>query len=299
MPCAGDALVKVNIAGICNTDLELIKGYMGFHGVPGHEFVGVVESSADEFWIGKRVCGEINYACDNCDYCRRGLERHCPNRTVMGILNQSGAFAEYLSVPLANLRLVPGNVPDKAAVFTEPLAAAFEILEQVHIQPEDSVAVVGDGKLGLLVCQVLKLSGCNLTLIGKHESKLALAASWGIAVLPRGKAEASSYNLVVEASGSPSGFDSAMELLRPRGTLILKSTYAGNLELNMAPIVIDEIQIIGSRCGRFQPALRALSNGLVNVTDLIDCVYPFDQALAAFEHASQPGTLKVLIDFNA
>ncbi len=293
-----EALVKVKMAGICNTDLELVKGYMGFEGVLGHEFVGVVEKAANQEWVGKRICGEINFGCAECLYCRRGLSRHCPTRTVMGILNQNGAFAEYVVLPIRNLHEIPESIPNSSALFVEPLAAALEILEQVKIEPNCDVAVMGDGKLGLLICQVLRLTGCRLKLIGRHAKKLVLAQSWGISTLKVDEMEDRKYDFVVEASGSPNGFASAMQLVRPRGTLVLKSTYQGSLELNAAPIVIDEITIVGSRCGPFESAIRTLENNLVKVHALIDHTYPFSQALQAFEHAKQRGSLKIVLDFD-
>lgn len=297
IPAPHEALVKVLMAGICNTDLELVKGYMGFKGVLGHEFVGVVERAGDLQWLGKRVCGEINFGCGSCDWCRRGMSRHCPQRTVLGILNQNGAFAEYVAVPLANLHEIPESIPDSAAVFVEPLAAACEILEQIQIQPEFKVAVLGDGKLGLLICQVLKLTGCRLRLIGRHSRKLALAESWGVAATQLEHLGNEKFDVVVEASGAAAGFAAALQLVRPRGTIVLKSTYHGELELNAAPIVIDEISIVGSRCGPFAAAIRLLKQNLVNVEALIDRVYPFDEALAAFGHAQKKGTLKILLRF--
>ncbi|MFQ5769221.1 MAG: alcohol dehydrogenase catalytic domain-containing protein, partial [bacterium] len=248
-PQKDEVLVKVSTAGICNTDLEIVKGYMGFEGVLGHEFVGIVEKAADSRWIGKRVCGEINYGCGNCKYCLSGLSRHCPNRRVLGILNQNGAFAEFVISPDKNLHEIPQTIPDTSAVFVEPLAAALEILEQVHIEPNQRVAIIGDGKLGLLICQVLKLTGCQLALIGKHSRKLALAKSWGIKTFELYQISDTKFDIVVEASGAPSGFATAMQLILPRGTIVLKSTYHGKIDLNAAPIVIDEINIVGSRCG--------------------------------------------------
>ncbi len=297
-PKADEALVRVSMAGVCNTDLELMKGYMGFEGVLGHEFVGVVDQCSKGDWRGKRVCGEINFGCGTCGFCARGLERHCPNRTVLGILNQNGAFAESVVIPCANLISVPDTISDSAAVFVEPLAAAFEILEQVQIQPKDRVAVVGDGKLGLLICQVLLLTGCELTLTGKHESKLAIARSWGLEARNKDEVTEGEFDLVVEASGSAAGFATALELLRPRGTLVLKSTYAGKLELDAAPIVINEITVIGSRCGLFAPATRALARNQVRVDELVDAVFPFEQAAEALARAALPGTLKVLLQVN-
>lgn len=297
-PENNQALVKVKLAGICNTDLELVKGYMDFNGILGHEFVGVVEESSQPELIGKRVCGEINFGCGKCDYCHRGLSRHCPNRSVLGIVNQAGAFAEYVGIPNENLKIVPDSIPNKAAVFVEPIAAAFEILEQVHIKPNQRIAVIGDGKLGLLICQVLKLTCAELFLIGKHESKLALARSFGLKTILKDEQILEKFDVVVEASGSPSGFAMAMSLVRPRGTFVLKSTFAGNLEINAAPIVINEIKLVGSRCGLFKPAIRALEQNLIQTKSLIDSIYPFDNALAAFEKAKSPGTLKVLLQID-
>ena len=294
-PADDEALVKVLMAGICNTDLEIVKGYMGFQGVLGHEFVGIVERAANPNWQGKRVCGEINFGCGSCDWCLCGLSRHCPQRTVLGILNQSGAFAEYLTIPLKNLHEVPESVPDNQAVFVEPVAAACEILEQIQVQPGFKVAVLGDGKLGLLICQVLKLTGCSINLIGKHPRKLALAESWGIATRRLDELRNQKFDLVVEASGAASGFAAAVQLVRPRGTIVLKSTYHGKLELNAAPIVIDEATIVGSRCGPFGPALRMLQQKILQVEAIIDRVYSFADSLQAFEHAQQKGTLKILL----
>jgi len=295
----GAAIVKVRMAGICNTDLELVRGYMNFQGVPGHEFVGVVSECEEQHWVGKRVCGEINVGCRNCQYCRLDLSRHCPNRTVMGILNQNGAFAEYVLVPAKNLREVPVQVSDHQAVFVEPLAAAFEIMEQVKLAPNSQIAVIGDGKLGLLIAQVLQLSCADITLVGKHERKLDFARALGLSTCLKNAAIAKTYNIVVEASGSPSGFESALNIVRPRGTVVLKSTYADNLNLNAAPIVIDEITIVGSRCGQFMPALRALAAKRVQIDGLIEQIYPFAQFSEAFERAKQPDSLKVLVDFDA
>ncbi len=296
-PAQNEALVKVSMAGICNTDLELVKGYMGFQGVPGHEFVGTVVEGK-EMWTGRRVCGEINFGCGTCRFCRIGLQRHCPNRSVLGILNQNGAFAEYVVVPLENLREIPDSISDRQAVFVEPLAAAMEILEQIQIQPDEDVAVVGDGKLGLLIGQALRLPGCSVSIIGKHKSKLEIAEMCGLKGLMLDQAAGSQFDLVVEASGSPSGFETAMSLLRPRGRLVLKSTYAANLELNASAIVINEVSVIGSRCGQFEPAIRVLKRDLVNVEALVAQVFSFQEALTAFEYAAQPGILKVLLDLN-
>src|SRR6266496_1713299 len=306
----GEALIRVLLAGICNTDLEIIQGYMGFQGVLGHEFVGVVEEildpsgnpSADSL-VGQRVVGEINAACRraDCFYCQQNMPTHCPNRTTLGIVNRDGAFAEYLTLPLENLHVVPDSVSDEEAVFVEPLAANFEILEQVHLKPTESVVILGDGKMGQLAAQVLTLSGCEVMMVGKHEEKLALAEKRGVGTYVLD--DATSFTLehgrradvVVECSGSAQGLEMAMRLVRPRGSIILKSTVAAKSTLHLAPIVIDEIRVQGSRCGPFAPALRALSQKLVDVRPLISARYGLDEGLAAFEYAGQKGVLKVLV----
>jgi len=307
---SGEALIGVLLAGICNTDLEITRGYLAFQGILGHEFVGIVEAvhegpgaSPPTYLIGKRVVGEINAAChrSNCPYCQRGMPTHCPNRTTLGILNRDGAFAEYLTLPVANLHLVPDNVSDEEAVFVEPLAANFEMLEQVHLKPTDSVVILGDGKMGQLAAQVLALSGCEVMMVGKHEEKLALAEKRGVHsyVLD----DATSFTLenrrrvdvVVECSGSAQGLEMALRLVKPRGTLILKSTVADKSTLYLAPIVIDEIRIQGSRCGPFAPAIRALSQKTVDIRPLISAHYSLDDGIVALEHAARPGVLKVLL----
>lgn len=295
-PKADEALIRVRVAGICNTDQELVKGYMGFEGVLGHEFVGVVEESAQPGWVGKRVCGEINLGCGECAYCRKGLSRHCPNRTVLGILNHPGAFAEWVTLPVSNLHEVPDAMPDRIAVFVEPTAAALEILEQRHVEPNSEVAVIGDGKLGLIISQVLRLTGSTVWVVGKHERKLSLASEWGVRTIHVDDVSVEQFDLVVEASGAAAGFATAMQLVRPRGTIVLKSTYQGDLQFNAAPLVIDEVTVLGSRCGPFTPAMRLLNAGQVNPEPLIDAVYPFEQALEAFEHANRKGTLKILLE---
>ncbi|MFQ5604756.1 MAG: alcohol dehydrogenase catalytic domain-containing protein [bacterium] len=295
MPKADEALIRVSMAGICNTDLELIKGYMGFKGVLGHEFVGVVQACQHKAWLGKRVCGEINFGCRSCEYCRRGMSRHCPRRTVLGILNQNGAFAEMVVVPVSNLHEVPATVSDESAVFVEPLAAALEILEQCQIQPGHRVGIVGDGKLALLLCQVVKLSGAEILLIGKHANKMALAESFGVKTAPLKQIPVKQFDYVVEVSGSPTGFAAAMQALKPRGVLILKSTYNDKLQLDAAPIVIDEITIVGSRCGPFDAAIRLLQQNLVQVQPLVERIFPFHRAVEAIGYAKQNSTLKVLL----
>lgn len=298
-PREHEALVKVVKAGICNTDLELIKGYMGFEGVLGHEFVGIVEEAAEGDWIGKRICGEINFGCGDCDACRRGMSRHCPNRTVLGILNQNGAFSDYVVIPIKNLNDVPDALSNETAAFVEPVAAALEILEQIQIEPNQRVAVIGDGKLGLLICHVMKLTGCDLSLIGKHRTKLQRAESKGVKTHLVENLPEIEFDVVVEVSGSASGFETAMQLVRPRGTIVLKSTYHGRLELNAAPIVIDEITVVGSRCGQFAPAIRLLEQKLIDVEPLIDAEYELEDFENAFRHATESDSLKILLRINA
>ena len=307
---SGEALIRVLQAGICNTDLEITRGYLAFQGVLGHEFVGIVETvhegsgaSTPRSLIGKRVVGEINAACrrSDCYHCQHNMPTHCPHRTTLGILKRDGAFAEYLTLPIENLHLVPDNVSDEEAVFVEPLAANFEMVEQVHLKPTDSVAILGDGKMGQLAAQVLTLSGCEVIMVGKHEEKLALAAKHGVHT--RLLDDLHSFTLenrrrvdvVVESSGSAQGLELALRLVRPRGTIILKSTVADKNTLDLAPIVIDEIRVQGSRCGPFAPALRALSQKLVNVRPLISARYTLDEGLDAFKRAGEKGVLKVLM----
>src|SRR5437764_563402 len=301
---SGEALIRVLLAGICNTDLEIVRGYMAFQGVLGHEFVGMVEvvhegpgASPPTYLVGKRVVGEINAAChrSDCVYCQQNMFTHCPNRTTLGIVNRDGAFAEYLTLPIANLHLVPDNVSDEEAVFVEPLAANFEMLEQVHLKPSDSVVILGDGKMGQLAAQVLTLSGCEVMMVGKHEEKLALAEKRGVHTYVLD--DATSFTLehrrrvdiVVECSGSAQGLEMALRLVKPRGTLILKSTVADKSTLHLAQIVVDEIRIQGSRCGPFAPAIRALSQRTVDIHPLISAHFSLDDGIVAFEHAARSG----------
>ena len=288
------ALIKVHLAGICSTDLQIFKGYMGFKGVPGHEFVGTVSAGPRDM-IGQRVVGEINFGCGDCDACRRDLSRHCPNRTVMGILNADGAFAEFVSVPTGNLYLVPESVSDEEAVFTEPLAAAFEILTQVQLNPGDEVLILGDGKLGNLCAQALRLTGAKVTALGKHADKLALIKKAGVRTIQLNDWQARPFDVVVEATGSASGLDLALSAVRPRGTLILKSTIAGDHQLSLAPLVIHEINVIGSRCGPFPDALDALAAKQVSVTPLIEKIYSLSDGVEAVAHAAKPGARKILL----
>ncbi len=297
-PPAGEALVRVLQAGICNTDLELIKGYYPYTGVIGHEFVGVVEQGPKQL-INQRVVGEINAACGNCRFCDRGQPRHCENRTVLGIVNRHGAFAEYLSLPIKNLHLVPENVSTAAATFTEPIAAALEIQQQIQICKNDRVLVVGDGKLGQLIAQTLALTGCELLVIGRHQEKLVNLAARGIKTGLANSVTDKYFDISIDCTGNPEGFNIARRALRPRGTLILKSTYAGNLSLDASSLVVDEITLIGSRCGPFAPALELLATGKVEVQSLIHAYYPLSQGLEAFEKAKTKGVLKVLLEINS
>jgi alcohol dehydrogenase len=300
VPPEGEALVRIRMAGICNTDLEITKGYMGFTGVPGHEFVGTVEKIGEPFrhLAGKRVVGEINCACGKCAYCLRGMKTHCPSRTTLGIAGRDGAFAEYITIPAENLMEVPDDVSDEEAVFAEPLAAAFEITDQVHVKPTDRVLVMGDGKLGLLSAFVLSLTQAGVTLTGRHEDKLKIARDKQIeAVSLRDLGEDRVYDIVVEATGTAEGIAQALSLVKPRGTIVLKSTVAESKEISLTPVVVDEIKVIGSRCGPFEPALRALSRGLIDVKPLITAICPIEKALEAFERAEDKNSLKVLISF--
>ena len=294
---AGEALVRVVLSGICNTDLEIARGYAGFNGTIGHEFVGVVEDSPDGELRGRRVVGEINAGCGKCDLCRTGDSRHCASRTVLGIHGRDGAHAEFLQLPAINLLPVPDNVPDEHAVFTEPLAAACGILERVGIVGEDRVAVIGDGKLGLLCAQVLVLTGASVLLVGKHSSKLRIAERRGIATATPAVAakQTRQFDIVVEASGAAPGFALALELLRPKGQLVLKSTFHGKTEMDAARIVVDEIAIVGSRCGRFGPALDLLKRRAVDVDSLISEEYPLANGVHAMRRAGTRGVLKVLL----
>lgn len=297
-PGAGEALVRVVMAGICNTDVEIARGYMGFRGVLGHELLGVVEASDDASLVGQRVTAEINLACGACPACARDLGRHCPNRTVLGILGKDGCLAEHVTVPTRNLHPVPASLPDEAAVFTEPLAAAFEIPELVHVGPADRVAVLGDGKLGLLSAMVLRDTGCDLTVVGKHDAKLGRLRRLGIRCALRESFTETGFDVVVEATGSPTGLADAVARTGPRGTLVLKSTFHGGVEMDTARIVIDEIRIVGSRCGPFPAALRALAGKRIDPAPLLDATYPLGKALEAFERAQAPGVLKVAIDLR-
>ena len=291
----GEVVVRPILCGVCNTDLEIVRGYLGFRGVLGHELVGRIERGPAE-WLGERVVAEINFACGSCPSCLGGRERHCPTRRVLGIAGADGAFAERVVLPTRNLHRVPEGVPDEAAVFAEPLAAAFEILEQVPIVPGTEALVLGDGKLGLLVAQVLGAAGARVQLVGKHPSHLALVASRGIATALLAEWDRAPAELVVEATGRAEGIALALAATRPRGTLMLKSTLAERVSLDLAPIVVHELTLVGSRCGPFEPALAALASGGVEVRSLIAARLPLARGVEALELAARPGTLKVLLE---
>ena len=289
--------MRVRVAGVCNTDLELVAGYYPYTGVPGHEFVGVVEKAdAAPEWIARRVVGEINAACGACPTCLAGHRTHCERRTVLGIVARDGAFATHLRLPIANLHAVPDSVPDEVAAFAEPTAAALEIQEQVRVRPGDRAVVVGAGKLGNLVAQTLVATGCRLLVVGRSPRPLALVAARGIATTTAEGVEPRRADLAVECTGSPEGLEIARRAVRPRGTIVLKSTYHGKAAIDMAPFVVDEITLVGSRCGPFAPALRALARGDVDPRPLVEARYPLSEALSAFTHAARPGALKVLVD---
>lgn len=297
----GEALIRLRMGGICNTDLELKRGYYGFRGIPGHEFVGEVIEADTSSWTGKRVVGEINLACRRCDWCARGLGRHCPNRTVLGIVNHPGAFAEYLTLPEANLLEVPYSMPDERAVFVEPLAAACEILEQVNIPAGGEVAVIGDGKLGLLIAQTLAIHGARVHQFGRHRDKLKIAEQAGVQGevvkddSSQSKYPQAKYQWVVEATGSAQALTDAVSMVVPRGTVICKSTVHEKVSIDMAPVIVNEISLIGSRCGRFELALKLLASDRLHTQEMISARYSLQQGIAAFEHAERRGTLKVLL----
>lgn len=292
-----EALIRVTLSGICNTDLEIARGYAGFSGTLGHEFVGIVESAPDSSLVGRRVVGEINAGCGRCALCRAGDPRHCARRTVLGIVGRDGAHAEFLQLPVENLLVVPDEVPDERAVFTEPLAAAVGITERAGVTAGMRCAVIGDGKLGLLCAQALRLAGADVLLVGKHQSKMAIAARRGIeTALPDDAADGGrTFDLAVEASGAESGFALALALLRPHGTLVLKSTFKGATAIDASRLVVDELRVVGSRCGRFAPALELLQRDAVDVASLISEQFPLSDGLRAMERAAERGVLKVLL----
>src|SRR5271167_3701654 len=291
----GFARIRLLAGGICSTDLELQRGYYGFRGTPGHEFVGEVTQAEDASWVGERVVGEINLACGKCEWCARGLGRHCPSRTVLGIVKQPGAFREFLTLPVRNLRRVPREIPSEEAVFVEPLAAACEILDQVRIPRGTPVAVLGDGKLGLLASQVLQAHGAAVHQYGRHKEKLRIAEQSGVSTEVAKKLPVAKYEFVVEATGSSEGLRQAVQMTQPRGTVIMKSTVHGLVSIDSAPVIVNEITLVGSRCGRFEPALRLLKNRKVRVDAMISEVLPLKSAPRAFREAAKSGVLKVLL----
>lgn len=293
----GEALIRVTLAGVCNTDIEITRGYTGFKGVLGHEFVGIVEATDDPDLVGRRVVGEINVPCGECEMCRRGYPRHCDRRRTLGIHGLNGAFADYTVLPEGNLHVLPDEVSDRQAVFVEPLAAGVEILDQVHIRPEDKVVVLGDGKLGLLAAMAIRAYGHDVVVVGRHPEKLAIARAAGVAGVTEGEF-AGRADVVVECTGSPSGVAAALAIVRPRGTLVLKTTVHGQTSVDLSRIVVNEIACVGSRCGPFAPAIRLIAEGKINTEGLIDSVFPASRAHEAMARAQTRGVLKVLLDFR-
>lgn len=294
-PLEGEAFIKVHKAGICNTDLEIVRGYMDFEGILGHEFVGEVKRAPSRSWLGKRVVGEINIACGTCDFCRQGLKNHCPSRSVLGIHRKNGAFAEYVTLPLKNLHEIPETIDEQLAVFVEPLAAALEILEQVKIGEKDSVLILGDGKLGLLAAQVIKSHTDRVSCAGKHQRKLDILEKKGVKTFCRGEAIEGRFDIVIEATGKKEGVNQALSLVKPRGRVVLKSTFFDQVSVDVSSIVIDEIELIGSRCGPFPKAISFLAKGEIEVLEMVDGNFPLSQAEEALTLAKKPETIKVLI----
>ncbi len=293
------AILRLITGGICNTDLELVRGYYSFKGTPGHEFVAEVVDADSKKWVGKRVVGEINSGCGKCDFCRRKLSRHCPNRTVLGIVNHPGAFQEFFTLPEANLFEVPAAVATEHAVFTEPVAAACEILEQVRIAKGESVAVLGDGKLGLLIAQVLQAHGAKVSQFGRHKAKLEIAAATGVRTFITDKLPEAAFNKVVEASGSAAGLSQAIHMARPRGIVVMKSTVHEKAAIDTAPIIVNELTLVGSRCGRFEPALKLIRGKKLNLAPMVQGSFTLEDAAKGFQRAAQSGVLKVLLQNHA
>lgn len=297
-PAAGEALIRLRLAGICATDLELVNGYAGFSGIPGHEFVGeVVEvaNAADSGWLHRRVVGSINIGCGQCPTCRASGPAHCPNRTVLGIRGKDGVFADFFALPVANLYPLPDHVADEAAVFAEPLAAALRVVEQLQATQPIEIGVLGPGRLGLLIGRVLALAGHSVTMLGRSEASLTLPRHWGLAAALVTDFPDGAFSRMVDASGTASGFATALRLLRAQGSLVLKSTFAANQPIDLSPLVVKEIRLLGSRCGRFEPALEHLSTGDIAVETLIDGIYPLSAGPVAFTAAAQPGVRKILL----
>lgn len=291
----GEALIKVLKAGLCNTDLELIKGYMDFEGVLGHEFVGCIVEAPEKDWVGKRIVGEINISCHECEMCQAGNSKHCLSRQVLGIQKKDGVFTEYVTLPLSNLHVLPSEISDIEAVFVEPLAAALEILEQIRIRKEHEVLVLGDGKLGLLIAQVMQTQTPHVFCVGHHPRKLTLLQKKGIQTSLEGQRWGQMFDVIVEATGNPKGLSEALCWIKPRGRIVVKSTFHGESKLDLSRMVIDEIQLIGSRCGPFGKALEFLKKRLIDVIELVDADFPLEEAQKAFELAKKPETMKVLL----
>jgi threonine dehydrogenase-like Zn-dependent dehydrogenase len=273
----------------------MVKGYMSFSGILGHEFVGRVDRAPEENWIGQRVVGEINISCGTCGFCLRGEAKHCPSRQVLGISEKNGVFAEYITLPMKNLYKLPENVSTSDGVFTEPLAAALEILEQVRIVRETRILVLGDGKLGMLIAQVVALESDAVSCVGKHERHLKILEQHGIQTALRGDVLEPGFSLVIEATGNEEGLNEALRMVRPRGTIVLKSTFRGKSNFDVSKLVVDEVHLIGSRCGPFPKAIDLLHTKRIEVQDMIDGDFPLEQALEAFHLAGKSGTLKVLL----
>ncbi len=291
-----EVLIRVTKAGICNTDHEIIRGYVpGFSGVLGHEFIGVIEDAPDASQIGKRCTAEINFACQKCEFCKRNLQRHCPNRTVMGIIHQDGAFAEYLCAPTENVFLIPDAIPDTRAIFIEPLAAALEIFDQISVPPDSHILIFGDGKLGLLIAYAFAMRNHKVTIVGKHSEKLALLSGQAIETYLAADFKNGAYDIVVEATGNPDVFEMAVKNVKPRGFMVLKSTYAGTFAFNPSQIVVNEITVVGSRCGRFSQAIAFMLNNEIPLENLITSEFTLDFGVEAFKHSAQSNAVKVML----
>lgn len=294
-PNEHESLIRITKAGICNTDLEVFAGYLNFRGIPGHEFVGRVEAGAPE-WMGRRVVGEINVVCGKCDMCLRGIPSQCRDRKAIGINRHDGAFADYLALPNRNLHAVPDDVTNEQAVFVEPLAAALQTLEAVHITPRDNVVLIGAGKLGLLTAQVMKLTGCDLSVVVRREKPAMLLNRWGIRAVTFDELPENRAQVVIDCTGNEEGFGAALDLVEPRGAILLKSTYTALPTANLTKVAVNELRVIGSRCGPFDAALRLLQAGLIDVESMIDARLPLDDSLEGFRQAAEPGALKVLLE---
>lgn len=294
-PGKSEALIRVTHAGICNTDIEITKGYMGFNGILGHEFVGVVQECEKKELVGKRVTGEINIGCGICSFCRNHMHNHCPKRSVLGILNRDGVFAEYTTLPVRNIHRIPDSVSDEEAVFIEPLAAAFEILEQVNVSSSDRVCVLGDGKMGLLVGQVLSATGCDLTVVGKHREKLSILEEIDIKTGLVFNFKGKEFDVVVDCTGSQAGMERALGIVKPRGKIIIKTTVAKRGYLDLNRVVVNEISLIGSRCGPFSPAIDAIGSRKIDLYSLISDKFDLKDGLTAFQNAKRKDALKIIL----